>query len=70
MSKGDYDNIPSKPAAMRKVASWVAGLMTASSFEELTGVPEEAMTPAERERVSWATEEITRRLYRMSGGGE
>lgn len=69
MSKGDYDNIPSKPVAVRKVASWVAGLMDASSYEELVGVPEEAMTPAERERVSRACEEIVQRLRRMGGAG-
>jgi hypothetical protein len=68
MSKGNYDNIPSRQAAMAKVATYLGGLMGgAASFEELTGVPEEAMTPAERERVSWATGEIQRRLYKLGG---
>ena len=65
MSKGAYDNIGSKQAALRKVAAFLIGTMSVSNFEELTGIPEDAMTPAERERVTWASEDIRRRLYKL-----
>jgi hypothetical protein len=67
MSKGSYDNIASKPAALRKVTTFLIGTMSASNFEELTGIPEEALTAAECARVNWAVEEISHRLHKLGG---
>jgi hypothetical protein len=61
--------IPNKKAALRQVASHVAGLVGASDLEEATGLSETAdgLTAAEVKRLFWASEEIQRRLYAMGG---
>lgn len=37
------------------------------TIEETTGLPEDILTEAEIERVSWAVGEVQRRLYAMGG---
>lgn len=55
-----------KGQALAVVASHMAGLMTAGTFEENTGVMDcDHISEADEARLSWAIEEVTGRLYRM-----
>jgi len=57
-----------KQEAVHLVALHVAGNLLAGSLEEAAGVTEpdqDRMSPADRERLSDAVDEVARRLYRM-----
>jgi len=56
-----------KQQALYVVASHVAGLLQAGSFEEATGVREDdgAVSEADYDRLSWALDEVVRRLDRL-----
>jgi hypothetical protein len=54
-----------KEEALARVASHIAGLMSASDFEENTGVFSGEVSDADAERLDWAIEEVKRRLWRM-----
>jgi hypothetical protein len=61
--------IPTKKAALRLVASHLAGNLGASTTDEILNSVEveESLTPAEVKRLDWAVDEVTRRLYTMGG---
>jgi hypothetical protein len=57
-----------KSEALARVARHTAGLIQAGDFSEATGImPHELDKMPERDvdRLSWALDEVTRRLYRM-----
>lgn len=61
--------IPTKKAALRLVASHLAGNLGASTTDEIlnSAEAEESLTPAEAGRLGWAVDEVIRRLYSMGG---
>ncbi len=55
-----------KRHALYVVASHVAGLLQSGTFEEATGVREDgAVSAADYDRLSWALDEVVRRLDRL-----
>lgn len=54
-----------RPEALARVASHVAGLLTAGEFEEATGLDITYLTEAEQDRYLKAVDELQRRLYAM-----
>jgi hypothetical protein len=61
----EEDKIPSKPAALRKIASATAALIGAGGLDDLFGYTHEDWTQAEMDRLYWAVEEVQRRLWEM-----
>jgi hypothetical protein len=56
--------------ALRLVSRHVAGLLIAGDFEEASGLMKadaQALSEADADRISWAIDEVQRRLYRMGG---
>ncbi len=54
-----------KQQALYVVASHVAGLLQAGSFEEATGVRDDDVSDADGARLEWAISEIVGRLHRL-----
>lgn len=57
-----------KNDAVRLVAGKLAGQLQGGTFAEATGYEEDAeLSAADTDRLTWAIDHVTRRLYRMGG---
>ena len=62
--------IPSKPAALKHVASRLAGTLKAGDLYETTGLSCGDLTSAEIRRLEWAAGTVRDRLLRMGSTPE
>ena len=55
--------------AVRVVARQCAAILSASTLDEATGIPEDDISPADEARLGEAVSTVLDRLYRMGGTG-